>query len=275
MPSESEKDERYVRGELRLDEIDKNITKQIREKAYEIIKERPSGIRFSELVSIIRDENPNFNISTINAQVSYLRKHEDYKDKLSQAPKIYKAIKYETDPNFLGKTAAESKKKQTKYDEKDFYESFANFLADDLRECSKVRTLGNSKFMHKWSTPDVVGYYSVERGAAYPKDPEIVAGELKTKKEYKDLITAFGQAVSYLLFSHKSYIAVPEDSDPEGREALETLCSSFGIGLLFFDDKDSSRGDFKIRHRARRHEPNIVYFNDFGVKIIRYIEKGK
>ena len=48
---------------------------------------------------------------------------------------------------------------------------------------------------------------------------EIISAEIKT--DSKNLITAFGQACSYKLFSHKSYIVVPKDS---GQEDLSGLC---------------------------------------------------
>ena len=250
------------------------ITRQIRKRAYEIIKERPSGIRYSELVNIISKENPNFNLNTIYTQISDLRKHKDYKDKLSQVPRIYIAIEYEGNLNPPGEIVAETNTEQTKHREEEFYNQFANFLRDDLNECTLARALGNSRFQFKWGTPDVVGYYKVRTTSSFQKHPELVSGELKVDTRYDALITAFGQAASYLLFCHRSYIAVPEDSVPEGLDRLENLCISFGIGLLLFDNKDPNKVEFKIRNRAQRHEPNIVYFNDVGAQIINFLEDG-
>ena len=255
-----------------MEESNKDITRRIREKAYEIIKERPSGIRFSELVNKIIKEKPDFNINTVNAQIANLRNHKDYKDKLSQVPRIYMAIEYENNPNLPSKNVAESESNSTKHYEKEFYEPFANFLKNDLEECTLVRVMGNSRLRFKWSTPDVVGYWMEKTTSRYQNPPELVAGELKTDTKYDQLIEAFGQAASYLLFCHKSYIAVPEDSDSRALDRLENLCISFGIGLLLFDDKDPNKVEFKIRNRAQRHEPNIVYFNDDGAKITNFLE---
>jgi hypothetical protein len=255
-----------------LEESNKDITRRIRERAYEIIKERPSGIRYSELVNKIIKENSNFNINTVNAQIADLRNHKDYKDKLSQVPRIYMAIEYETSPNLPSKNVAESKTESTRHHEKEFYEQFANFLKDDLSECTVARAMGDSRLQFKWSTPDVVGYYKVRTASSFQGHPELVAGELKVDTRPDALITAFGQAASYLLFCHKSYIAVPEDSDSRALDRLENLCISFGIGLLLFDDKDPNKVEFKIRNRAQRHEPNIVYFNDDGAKITNFLE---
>jgi len=258
-----------------LEESNKDITRRIREKAYEIIKERPSGIRFSELVDKIIKENHDFNVNTVNAQVAELRKHKDYKDKLSQIPGIYMAIEYEKNPNLPSKNVEENKAERIKYSEKEFYEPFANFLRDNLNECTLVRVMGNSRLQFKWSTPDVVGYYKVKTTSRYQIPPELVAGELKADTKYDQLIEAFGQAASYLLFCHKSYVAVPEESNPNDLDRLENLCISFGIGLLLFSNKDPNQVEFKIRNRAQRHEPNIAYYNDEGVKIINFIEEGK
>ena len=258
-----------------MEESNKDITRRIREKAYEIIKERPSGIRFSELVNKIIKEKPDFNINTVNAQIANLRNHKDYKDKLSQVPRIYMAIEYENNPNLPSKNVAESESNSTKHYEKEFYEPFANFLKNDLEECTLVRVMGNSRLRFKWSTPDVVGYWMEKTTSRYQNPPELVAGELKTDTKYDQLIEAFGQAASYLLFCHKSYIAVPEESNPDDLNRLERLCISFGIGLLLFSNKDPDQVEFKIRNRAQRHEPNIIYFNEDGVKIINFIDEGR
>lgn len=256
-----------------MDENNVGVTKRIRQRAYEIIKERPSGIRYSELVDIISKENPNFNLNTIYTQISDLRKHKDYRDRLSQIPRIYITRDNEKNLNSIVEADADLTNGQTKHREEEFYDQFAIFLKDNLNECTLAKAMGNSRFQVKWGTPDVVGYYKVRTTSSFPKHPELVAGELKVETRYDALITAFGQAASYLLFSHKSYIAVPEDSVPEGLDRIENLCISFGIGLLLFDRTDPQKVEFKIRNRAQRHEPNIVYFNDVGAQIIDYLEE--
>ncbi|HII83214.1 MAG TPA: hypothetical protein HA269_08155 [Ferroplasma sp.] len=258
-----------------MKESNKDITRRIREKAYEIIKERPSGIRFSELVNVIIKENPDFNINTINAQIANLRNHKDYKDKLSQIPGIYMAIEYENNPNLPSKNVAESETNSIKHYEKEFYEPFANFLKGDLNECTAAKDMGNSRLQFKWSTPDVVGYSKVKTTSGFKSHPELVACELKVETTYDALIKAFAQAVSYLLFCHKSYIAVPEDTPLNALTRLENLCILFGIGLILFDRTDPNKPEFKIRNRALRHEPNIFSLNDEGVKITNFIDEGK
>ena len=49
------------------------------------------------------------------------------------------------------------------------------------------------------------------------------------------LITAFGQACAYRLFSHKSYIVVPTDSPEDDIGRLDTSGRIFGIGVILFN----------------------------------------
>lgn len=251
------------------------VTRKIRERAYEIIRARASGIRYSELVDIISKENPSFNLNTIYAQISDLRKHKDYKDKLEQIPRIYRAKESSIrSSDFEGESPQDFTPISKRHDEYEFYDQFAVFLTENLSECTLAKAMGDSKYQMKWGTPDVVGYYKVRTTSSFQKHPELVAGELKVDTKYDALITGFGQAASYLLFSHKSYLAVPEDAVADGLDRIETLCISFGIGLLLFDRSDPETVEFKIRNRAQRHEPSIVYFNDIGSRIIDFLEGG-
>ena len=84
-----------------------------------------------------------------------------------------------------------------------------------------------------------------------------LGGELDTA----GLITAFGQACSYKLFCHKSYIVVPQDSLEDDVARLDTLARIFGIGLILFDAKNASEPNFTIRVRAAKHEPDMFYVN--------------
>lgn len=65
---------------------------------------------------------------------------------------------------------------------------------------------------------------------------EIVSAEAKV--DTASLITAFGQACAYRLFSHKSYIVIPSESPEDDIARLDTLARIFGIGLILFDAKD-------------------------------------
>lgn len=258
------------------DEDTSKVTYKIREIAYDIIKRHSSGIRYSELVNIIHRENPGFNLRTIHAQISGLRNHKDYKDKLEQTPRIYKLKINLENHEAINESGEKDKSVSEKFDEELFYGQFADFLRDDLSECTLSKTVGKNKRYKKWFTPDVFGYYKVNTTSSFNKDPELVAGELKVTTKYEKLVIASGQATPYLLYCHKSYIAVPEDSEAEALDRIEALCISFDIGLLLFNRNGPQTSEFKIRNRAIRHEPNSAFLNEIGTQLIDFLEeKGK
>ncbi|MBC7334479.1 MAG: hypothetical protein H5T85_08540, partial [Actinobacteria bacterium] len=96
---------------------------------------------------------------------------------------------------------------------------------------------------------------------------EIVSAEIKA--DPGDLIKAFGQACSYKLFSHKSYIVIPKNSPQDDVSKLDSLCLIFGVGLVLFDSNDINEPGFEIRVRPLKHEPDMFYVN----KYIKLIEK--
>ncbi len=256
-----------------MSQEDKGITKKIREKAYEIIKSRKDGIRYSELTAELRKAFPDYNWNTINAQVAQLRDHPDYKNKLASVDsvgRIYKAISSENEDNVettveVGKTPLE----------KEFYDAFADYLVHDLKECTIAKKYGVSQNKRKWSNPDVVGIYKLSIGSAFKRDPEIVCAEIKTTGTYDSLREAFSQAAFYLLFSHKTYIVVPNTSNPEALDILESLSTAFGIGLVLFDPKNKDNPNFTLRNKAQRHEPDIEYLNDDGLRVIKFLENNE
>ena len=83
----------------------------------------------------------------------------------------------------------------------------------------------------------------------------------RSKIESAGLITAFGQACAYRLFSHKSYIVVPVDSPEDDIGRLDALARIFGIGLFLFDAIAPKEPKFEIRVRAAKHDPDMFYVN--------------
>jgi hypothetical protein len=90
---------------------------------------------------------------------------------------------------------------------------------------------------------------------------EVVAGEIKVASS-EALITAFGQACSYKLFCHKSYIVVPKSSSKDDIEKLDALAQIFGIGLVLLDATNPTAPDFSIRVRAAAHAPDMFFVNE-------------
>ena len=150
--------------------------------------------------------------------------------------------------------------------EEDFYQPFADYLVNELEECTKAIRLGGNTFRDKWGTPDVIGIKKPK-----PSDivkPEVVIVSAEIKVDSAGLITAFGQACAYKTFSHKVYMVIPKNSSEEDKSRIESLCLIFGIGLILFDATNTENPQFEIRVRPLKHEPDMFYVN----KYMRMIE---
>lgn len=145
--------------------------------------------------------------------------------------------------------------------EEDFYKPFADWLINEVEEATKAIPLGGNKFRDKWGTPDVIGIRESRRSDIITFPTEIVSAEVKA--DARDLITAFGQACLYRLFSHKCYIVIPKNSPEEDIFRIDTLCLIFGMGLVLFNTGNIDQPEFEIRVRPLRHEPDMLYVNRY------------
>ena len=93
---------------------------------------------------------------------------------------------------------------------------------------------------------------------------EIVSAEIKVDPQAP--VVAFGQAISYRLFSTKTYIAMPRNLTEEDQSRLDTLCMLFGVGLVLFD-LNTQAPQFAIRVRAQRFSPDMFYVNEFAARL--------
>lgn len=230
-------------------------------KAVELIKSNPSGIRYSELIAKIQQELPDITVNTIHGTVWNLEtrvpteiykparglfRHATFKDiEVSEKPEIPSVVE--------------------KIKEDDFYEPFADWLINELEECTKAISLGGNKFKDKWGTPDVIGILKSRESDIIKLPTEIISAEIKI--DTVNLITAFGQACSYKLFSHKSYIVVPKRAPEEDIARLDALCRIFGIGLILTNSNNPESPQFEIRVRATKHEPDMFYVNKY-IKLV-------
>ncbi|MEO5341475.1 MAG: hypothetical protein H7837_13330 [Magnetococcus sp. MYC-9] len=149
--------------------------------------------------------------------------------------------------------------------EADFYQPFADFLKDDIEDVTHVTVLGGNVFGQKWGTPDVIGKKESKRSDIIQGAIEIVSAEIKTNTD--QLITAFGQACAYKIFSHKVYLVVPQQFSRDDRDRLDSLCQICGIGLVTFDFSSPSNPNFSILTRPLKHEPDLFYTNMNMAKI--------
>ncbi|MBI3016339.1 MAG: hypothetical protein HYY65_15040 [Candidatus Tectomicrobia bacterium] len=229
---------------------------QILGKAVELLKRTPHGIRYSDLVRRVQEALPKIPVNTIHGylwRLEVLLPNEAYKP----ARGMYLHMHFREGQR--PEVAEPPSSPVGKVKEEKFYESFADWLVKELEECTKAIPVGGNRFKDKWGTPDVIGIREPRKSDIIRFPTEIVSAEVKV--DSANLITAFGQACAYRLFSHKSYIVIPGDSPEEDTARLDTLCRIFGIGLILFDSNEPRAPRFEIRVRATKHEPDMFYVN--------------
>lgn len=244
------------------------IIDQIRQVALELLYENPNGLRYTELNKRVIDRDPKFNYNTVRGATWDLDvKIPDQVYKPDRG--IFKLLKYKdvegptpVPPGGGGPPVPPAPFPR----EEDFYKPFADWIVKELEECTKAIELGGNRFRDKWGTPDVIGVRKSRQSDILKLPTEILSAEIKL--DTSNLIAAFGQACTYKIFSHKSYIVVPRQSSLEDLARLDTLGRLFGIGLILFDNTDKEEPDFEIRVRASKHEPDMFYVN----KYVRMIE---
>lgn len=235
------------------------IRERITEIAFKLLKANPDGIRYADLIRKIIQEDGSLKPNTVHGTVWDLdTKFPNRVFKPSRG--LFRLTEFrdqDTDqlrPELLPKPAK-------KINEEDFYRIFADWLVNDLEECTKAIALGGNKFRDKWGTPDVIGTRESKRSDIIQAPTEIVSAEIKI--DASQFVTAFGQACAYCLFSHRSYLVVPEESPQDELARLDSLCQVFGIGLILFDANNTTDPSFKIRVRARKQEPDLFYSNKY------------
>lgn len=238
-------------------------SEQIKTKAIEILKNNRQGVRYSQLINMIKEVLPDIPVNTIHGTLWSLDK------KIPN--EVYKADRgLFRHTSFKETTVAVHETTSTiipssRISEESFYQPFADYLVNELEECTKAIKLGGNRFRDKWGTPDVIGKNESGRSDIIEHETEIVSAEIKI--EPSDLINAFGQACAYKVFSHKVYIVVPKDSSEEDKSRIESLCLIFGIGLIFFDSASPENPQFEIIVRPNKHEPDSFYVNKY-IKLI-------
>jgi hypothetical protein len=241
---------------------------KIVEKALELLDSNPDGLRYSVLVKEISKNMPEVPVNTIHGTVWDLDVQQSSKI-YKPSRGLYKLTRFKTDDSGLLplEPVVPKSKQAMAVKEEDFYGPFADWLVNELEDCTKAIALGGNRFKDKWGTPDVVGKNESKRTDIIKGLIEIVSAEIKT--DANQLITAFGQTCSYRLFSHKVYLVIPRNSPQDDIARLDSLCMVFGIGLILFNPENSENPEFDIRVRAINHDPDMYYVN----KNMKLIEK--
>lgn len=253
-----------IRGDLKMS----TQKEQIIEQAYQILENSSKGVRYADLIKKISEDLQGVKLSTIHGTICNLKQKID-------AGNVEDVIRPERGLYILKKyfKEGEIKEEEIEHDiilEEDFYEVFANYLINDLEECTKAVPLGRNSFQDKWGTPDVIGTYRI-LGIGHVQPPiEVITAEIKI--DVNQLIISFGQACSYKLFSHKVYLVVPKDARGTDIKRIESLCLKFGIGLILFNRKNKENPEFEILTRAVKSEPDFFYLNKY-LKLIEDVAK--
>lgn len=242
-----------------------NSTQKVMAKAQELIDAAPDGRRYSELHRAICDVYPDIPPNTIHGSLHKFRTElpDNY---YVPVRGLYRNVKYRLIDEVLPLNGGTTTR-IAKIKEEDFYAPFSDWLVNELEEATKAISLGGSRFKDKWGTPDVIAVRDAKRSDIIKPPTEIISAEIKL--DVANLITAFGQCCSYKLFSHKSYLVVPDSASEEDISRLDSLARIFGIGLVLFDISDPKDPKFTIRARASREEPDMFYVN----KYLRLVEE--
>ena len=148
--------------------------------------------------------------------------------------------------------------------EADFYHLFADWLRDGLDEVTEAIAIGGNIFKGKWNTPDVIGVLRPLKGDLIQFSIQIVSAEIKIDPGQS--VTAFGQAASYRLFSHKCYLVLPRTISADDLDRIEALSVVFGLGLVIFD-LDKGNPAFELVSRAMPAQPDMVYVNQMAKRL--------
>jgi hypothetical protein len=112
--------------------------------ALELLKENPDGIRYSELVRLISDADPALKINTVHGNVWNLDAR--FPTKVFKPSRgLFRLAE------FSDKETGELKEElipkfDKKIKEEDFYVPFADWLVNDLEDCTKAIGLGGNLF---------------------------------------------------------------------------------------------------------------------------------
>lgn len=252
-------------GGSRSSENGLGIRDRIRKQAVELILTHPEGLRYSELHRKIKEATPSFNSSTINTSIWNL----DVVLPLAvwkPSKGLYRHVKFK-DQDVTDEPAGATGAVAPRIREDAFYAPFADWLVNEAEDATQAIPLGGNVFRDKWGTPDVIGKRESRRSDVIKGATEIVSAEIKT--DTLQLVTAYGQACAYRLFSHRSHLVIPSQANEDEIARLVSLCEISGIGLVTFDVADPSEPKFRIVVRPRQHQPDLFYTNRYVALIER------
>lgn len=239
---------------------------QIHERALQVLEAHPQGIRWSDLLRAVEADAIDTPFNSIHGSI-----HNLLTTRTSEIVKVargtYQLAKYvEAEDAIAAAQEAENVTTPVKSDapgsaaltEQDFYASFAEWLEEN-DEATVASALGGASLGGKWGTPDVIGVLKPRAQDIFKFEPQIVTAEIKAVPSQP--VIAFGQAVAYRLFSHKSYIVVPSSTNSDDMNRLKSLCSIHGVGLVTFA-LNKTQPDYAVVVLPVNAAPDMFYVNN-------------
>ena len=187
--------------------------KQIQDQAFAMLERAPGGVRWSELLKAIVAANPDTPPNSIRGATYALLSTDQRIEKVARGTYRLATLGDADERGAIAEDEAVARtpveveaadRTKVIYVESDFYESFAEWLVEVAEEVNAAVALGGSVLRGKWGTPDVIGVLRPRTHDMLKFEPQIVSAEIKIDPNQP--VIAFGQAVAYRLFSHKSYI---------------------------------------------------------------------
>jgi hypothetical protein len=238
--------------------------RQIQDEAIGVLQGQSGGVRWSDLLKTLIAANPDTPSNSIRGATHALFSADARIEKVARGTYRLASLD-DADDSAQDETAAQtvvevefSDHRRVTYVEADFYQSFADWLVDVAEEVNAAVALGGSVLKGKWGTPDVIGVLKPRTQDMLKFEPQIVSAEIKIDRSQP--VVAFGQAVAYRLFSHKSYIVVPNTTGEDDMGRLKALCSIHGVGLVTFT-LDKAAPDYTTTVVPRQASPDMFYAN--------------
>lgn len=241
--------------------------KQIEDATRAVLERHPGGVRWAEVLKAVAADHPETPLNSIRGATHHLFQRGDGIVKIARG--TYQLARYADSDADVGNQAgahapdvdddvvASPARTGSTPPEQDFYVSFAEWLEEN-DEVTVAAALGGSSLGGKWGTPDVIGVLRPRAQDIFKFEPQIVTAEIKATPAQP--VVAFGQAVAYRLFSHKSYIVVPRTTTSDDMNRLTSLCSIHGVGLVVFT-LDRELPDYAVVVLPAVAAPDMFYVN--------------
>lgn len=242
--------------------------RQIEDATRAVLERNPGGVRWAEVLKAVAADHPDTPLNSIRGATHHLFQRGDGIVKIARG--TYQLARHaaesdaadgEDQPASLAPepddAAGITARSASTLSEQDFYASFAEWLEEN-DEVTVAGVLGGSSLGGKWGTPDVIGVLRPRAQDIFKFEPQIVTAEIKATPSQP--VVAFGQAVAYRLFSHKSYIVVPRTTTSDDMNRLTSLCSIHGVGLVVFT-LDRELPDYAVVVLPAVASPDMFYVN--------------